>query len=310
MKKIAVNGNTAYDTILVSNNELSWVFNKKENNSIELSYIVSEVKEELGGSALNISYNLALLWIRPKLFSAVWNDFVFPDFFIKNVDLSWVYFSKNNKTAKSFITTDKKNSHINAFYLWAILDSDKVSCNVSEQFDYAIVSSNSVEAMISKLRAFKKSGAKVFFDPGTQIVQMNKNDLLIAFDLADYLIVNKFEFDLIKKNSEFTDSEIIESFEKIIITYWLKWSKIFDKNYFLDEIEWVENPEEIDSTWCWDSFRAGLLYWLLNEYSWKISARLGSVLASICAWDVWSQNHKIDKDLLEKLYIDTFWEEI
>jgi hypothetical protein len=48
---------------------------------------------------------------------------------------------------------------------------------------------------------------------------MTKKQLLEAFENADYLIVNKFEFDMIKKISEFSDSEIIESFEKIIITY-------------------------------------------------------------------------------------------
>jgi hypothetical protein len=33
-------------------------------------------------------------------------------------------------------------------------------------------------------------------------------------------------------------------------------------------------------------------------------------LASITAWEIGSQNHKIDAETLEKLYIDTFWEEI
>jgi hypothetical protein len=73
--------------------------------------------------------------------------------------------------------------------------------------------------MLSKLAAFSKTGAKVFFDPGHQIIQMSKKDLIKSFSLSDYLIVNKYEFDLIKQIAEFTDSEIIESFDKIIITY-------------------------------------------------------------------------------------------
>ena len=310
MKKIAVNWNTAYDTILLSNNNLNEVLDSREDSWLELSYIVSDIKEQLWGSALNISYNMALLWLKPKLFTAVWNDFIFPKFFEEYVDLSNVYFSKNNKTAKSFITTDSKNSHINAFYLWAIQDSDKVSCNVDEKFDYAIVSSNSVDSMLMKLKDFKRSWSKVLFDPGSQIIQMKKEEIIESFKYADYLIVNKYEFELIKKISELTDSEIIESFDKIIITYWLKWSKIFDNNYFLDEIEWVENQNEIDSTWCWDAYRAGLLYGLSEGYTWKSSARLWSVLASVTAWFVWSQNHTIDSELLEKLYVDTFWENL
>ncbi len=310
MAKIAVNWNTAFETLLVSQNKLKNCLSTTETWEFNISYIIKEIKEQLGWNALNISYNLALLWIKPKLFSAVWNDFIFPKFFEEYVDLSSVYFSKKNKTAKIFISTDEQKSHINAFYLWAILDSDKIACNVSEKFDYAIVSANSINSMLEKLEAFKKSQAKVFFDPGSQIIQMTKSQILKAFDLSDYLIVNKYEFEIIKKISEMTDSEIIESFEKIIITYWLKWSKIFDHNYFLDEIEWVENQNEIDSTWCSDAYKAWLIYWLTKKYSWKSSVRLGAILASVCAWSIWSQNHKIDEEQLEKLYIDTFWENI
>ena len=310
MAKIAVNGNTAYETLLVVQNNLKDCLSTSNDWEINVSYIVNDIKEQLGGNALNISYNLALLWIKPKLFSAVWNDFIFPRFFEEYVDLSSVYFSRTNKTAKMFISTDEQKSHISAFYLWAILDSDKIACNVSEKFDYAIVSANSVKSMLEKLEAFKKSQAKIFFDPGSQVIQMSKSEILKAFSLSNYLIVNKHEFEIIKRISEMTDSEIIESFEKIIITYWLKWSKIFDNNYFLDEIEGVENQNEIDSTWCSDAYRAGLIYGLTKWYTWKSSARLWAVLASVCAGYVGSQNHKIDEEGLEKLYVDTFGEEI
>ncbi len=312
MTKIAVNWNTAYNTILITQNDLKKSFLNHSEDSVNISFLVKEIKEFIWWNWLNIAYNLALLWEKTKLFTAVWNDFEFNDFFKNNIDLSWVYYSKTNKTARSFISTDEKKSYITSFYLWAILDSNKIACEVKndEKIDYAIVSASSKEAMIEKLEAFKNTWAKTFFDPGSQVINMNKEELYKAFKNTNYLIVNQIEFEHIKKISELTDWELIESFDKIIITYWLKWSKIFDRNYYLDEVEWVENPNELDSTWCSDAYKAGLISGIKNWYSWKTSARVWAILASLCAWYIWPENHKTSWEELEKLYKDTFWEEL
>jgi hypothetical protein len=47
MVKIAVNGNTAYDTILVSHNLLADNLNNFDENNINISYLVSDIKEQL-----------------------------------------------------------------------------------------------------------------------------------------------------------------------------------------------------------------------------------------------------------------------
>jgi hypothetical protein len=47
---------------------------------------------------------------------------------------------------------------------------------------------------------------------------MDKLDLLEAMKYSNYLIVNDFEFDLFKEKTGLEKGEIIESFEKVIIT--------------------------------------------------------------------------------------------
>ena len=103
---------------------------------------------------------------------------------------------------------------------------------------------------------------------------------------------------------------MIKTFEKIIITYGLKWSKIFYSNYNMFEIPWVESPTFIDEIWVGDAYRAWLLKWLNEGFTWDKSAKLWAVLASISTWKSWAQNHSINWEELKWLYTDTFWENL
>jgi sugar/nucleoside kinase (ribokinase family) len=58
-----------------------------------------------------------------------------------------------------------------------------------------------------------------FFDPGQQLSVMTKEDLENAMNWADFLIINEVEFEEFKKIARKTDEEIINSFNKIILTY-------------------------------------------------------------------------------------------
>jgi hypothetical protein len=102
---------------------------------------------------------------------------------------------------------------------------------------------------------------------------------------------------------------MIESFSKMIITYWVDGSKIYESNYNVTEIFWVENPDFLDSTWAWDAYRAWLLSWLNKWYSWENSAKMWSILASICTASNWAQNHFINLKQFKTLYIETYWED-
>jgi sugar/nucleoside kinase (ribokinase family) len=103
---------------------------------------------------------------------------------------------------------------------------------------------------------------------------------------------------------------MITWFEKMILTYWIKWSKIFDKNYNIIEVEWVENPDFVDATWAWDAYRAWLLKWLTDWYDWLTSARIWAVLASLSTQAYGAQNYYIDWKQFKTLYEQTFGDEL
>ncbi len=310
MSKVIVSGSTAFDNIMHSGTDIKEHLSEKKMGNVHISYIVSKLKKENWWTGSNISYNLALLWCESILLTSVWKDYIFSDFMKENTVLDYINISKDNLTARSYITNDKFDNQITAFYPWAMNDSCHIKYIKDENIKYSIVSANDITTMKNHLNLFKKKWIKTLFDPWQQITQMTKQDLEYCFNLSDYIILNEYEYEIIKKVSEKNDWEMIEMFEYMILTYWIKWSKIFDRNYNIIEIHWIENPRFLDATWAWDAYRAGLLKWLNDDYDWEQSARIWAVLASLSTWEYWAQNHFIDWKQFSNLYRETFWESL
>lgn len=310
MPKIIISGTISYDNIMSCPISLKDSIIENSEWTFKLPYLVDTLHKEVWWTGLNVSYNLALLWEDSILLSSAWYDFEFSDFIKENVFLDWVLISKDKLTSRTYFTTDPLNNQITAFYPWTTEDSSVWECKNIENIEYAMIASNNVNIMLRNLRYFKNKWIKTFFSPGQQIGIMTREQLLEAFSYTDYLIVNTYNYEFLKKKAELSDGDMIISFQKLIITYGIRWSKIFDNNYNMLEIEWVENPKAIDSTWTWEAYKAWLLKWLLEWFSWEQSARLWAVLASISTWTIWAQNHKIDWQELRNLYKDTFGERI
>lgn len=310
MTKIIVTWSTAYDNIMKTSTNLKNHLVKKDMDCINMSFIVDDLEKHQWWTWLNIVYNLSLIQEESILLTSIWKDFEFSDFIKENVILDYVHISNNKLTARSYITTDWYNSQLTAFYPWAMDDWCNISYTGSEYVKYAIVSPNHIPVMKRYIEILFEKWIKIFFDPGQQITQMTKEDLEFCFKFTDYLIVNNYEYEILKQQIEYSDEEMISSFSKMIITYWVEGSKIFDKNYNVDEIFWVENPDFVDLTWAGDSYRAWLLKWLNSWYTWEQSAKIWSILASVCTWSIWAQNHFIDFKQLKVLYKETYWDEL
>lgn len=310
MAKIIVSWSITYDNIMLTNTNIKEGLSVHNDFWVNLSYQIDELKKEKWWTGLNISHNIALLGWEPILLSSIWFDFIFPDFITENVDIDSVFKSKDYLTANFYRTSDKDGNKLNAFYPWAICEWCKVDFKKKEDIKYWVVSTDFIANMLKNIKDFKKNWAKVFFNPGEQIHEMKKIDIVTCIENTDYLIVNYSEYESIKYKAQLTDEEMIDSFENIIITYWIRGSKIFDKNYNIIEVVWVENPDYKDSTWTWDAYVWWLIFWINEWYSWEVSAQIGAVLSSICSWYIWWQNHSIKWDNFQKLFEDTFWEKL
>ena len=307
MSKIIVSWATEFNTILTTSSNL------KDSLSLTDWKLSSNLKinkatKEIWGSGLNISYNLAILWAKPILISSVWNDFNFSDFLKENIDLSLVEVNSKAMSGVSIITKDGIWNKITSTYSWELDDLINANYNLDNEIEYWIVSGS--DFMLKNLKDFSDKWIKTIFDPANFTDSLSKDDLIFCFKNSNYLIVNSENYDAIKIKSELSDEDMLKTFEKIIITYGLNWSKIFDSNYNMFEIPWVESLTSIDEVWVGDAYRAWLLKWLSEGLTWDKSAKLWAVLASISTWKVWAQNHNINWEELKGLYADTYWENL
>ena len=181
--------------------------------------------------------------------------------------------------------------------------------SVEEDVLYTIVSPNQKEAMIKHVKESSELWIKTFFDPCQQISMFNKKELLELSGYANYLIVNEYERKIFKDKTWKNKKELLEIFNKIIITLWEKGSKILSKKMEL-RISSLKIENVVDPTWAWDAYRAWLLRWLKLWYNWEISAKLWTLLASYCVQSHWWQNHFVEKNIIEKEMEEKFWEAI
>lgn len=309
MWNILVSWSTAYDYIMDYKDKFQNHIKPENIPKLSVSFLIDEMKKERGWTGLNIAYNIWLLWNKAILLSWIWKDFEFSDYLKENINLDYIYRSEL-LSSSWYITNDIEWNQITAFYPWAMNESNKVFIKwIDEKISYAIISPNKKETMFIHMRELKNLWVKTFFDPGQAIFGMEKEDLIEAMKYSNYLIVNDYEFDLFKDKSWLSKLEIINSYEKVIITMWDKWSVIMD-HMSEEYIPAVENYEVLDPTWAWDAYRAWLLRWLDLWYDWITSANIWTLIASYSVWSYWAQNHFIEKKHFQKRFEDEFGTEI
>ncbi len=308
---ILVIGSIAYDNILHYDCNLKESIEKETLDwKINMSIRTSEYSKESWWTGLNISYNLALLNEKSILLWAIWNDFEFTKFVQEWVNLSYIYKSDLLPSSSSFITFDNFWNQLSVFSPWAMLKSDHIRIdNIAENIAYAIISPTRKQAMLNYLGWLREEWVKIFFDPGQQLSIMTKQELEKVRKQAHYLIVNQHEFSLFMKISDLSEEEIYSSFDRVIITYWEKGSKIVSNDWTV-KISAVKTDVALDPTWVWEAYRAGLVKWITSGLSWETSWKIGSLLASFCIESNGWQNHFIDTKQFQNMFFQEFGEEI
>jgi len=292
MKKILVSGSTAFDY----NMKYDWVFSEQFawtdiSQWINMSLLTPELDKTFGGTGLNICYNLSLLSETPILISSIWGDFVFEWMIQEKVITDYVHRDNMVLSASAYIVSDHTGNQMSFFHPGAMQQAEQSKVEyVREEIDYAIVAPNKKQAMIQHVHELFDKSAKVFFDPGQQITDFTKEEMLPLFDLTAYLIVNQYEYRELMQKVEMDEEELKGKFNKIVVTYGAEWSQIIDTIGTI-HIPAIEVSEVVDTTWAGDAYRAGMIKGLGLGYNWKTSAQIGTILASYCVQHHGSQNH-------------------
>jgi adenosine kinase len=292
---IAVTGSMAYDYIMSFPGRFSEHILPDRIDVLSVSFLVDSMRRERGGCAGNISYNLALLGQKPMLLATVGQDA--PEYVAwlqaQGVDTSNVLQFPNEFTASFFVSTDRENNQIASFYTGAMAKASQISFHKIRDgtIDLAVISPNDPQAMVQYAAECQALGIAYLYDPSQQIPRLSKEDLLNGIAGAKILVVNDYEFEMIKKQTGLRGEEIRAMVEVTIVTEGEAGSTIYTADERVIKIPIAPARRLADPTGTGDAYRSGLLTGIWNGFDWEISGRMGALAATFVLEEHGTQRH-------------------
>jgi len=293
-------GSLAYDTIMVFPDQFKEHILPDKVHMLNVAFLVPQMRREFGGVAGNISYSLRLLGETPYPMATVGDDFGPYKRHMERLGISmrYVRHMEGEFTPQAFITTDIDDNQITAFHPGAMQHSYLNRVEDTDGIRIGIVAPDGKQAMIQHSRDFLACGIPHIFDPGQGMTLFNGEELRKFIEEAKYIIVNDYEFQLLKEKSGFNGDEIANQVEAMIVTRGAEGAILRTRE---DEVEIAAaKPDDVqDPTGCGDAFRSGLIYGLLNDLDLVTSCRIGSVMGAIKVAVQGPQNHNPTRDEIQ-----------
>jgi adenosine kinase len=300
-------GSLAYDTIMVFPDQFKEHILPDKVHILNVAFLVPQMRREFGGVAGHISYNLRLLGGEPFPMATVGDDFEPYRSHLETLGIStrYVRHVEGEFTPQAFITTDIDDNQITAFHPGAMQHSHLNHIADTDGMKIGIVAPDGKKAMIQHSHDFATAGIPHIFDPGQGMTLFNGAELRQFIREAQFLVVNDYEFQLLKEKTGLSGKAIAEQVEALIVTRGAQGSVLRTR----DDVHTIDpvTPEEVqDPTGCGDAFRAGLIHGLLNELDLVTCCRIGSVMGAFKIARQGPQNHAPSLDEIEQRFFETF----
>ena len=274
---ITVTGSLAYDTIMDFPGKFSDHIMPDKIHQINLSFLVNSLKKQKGGTAGNITYNLALFKMPVSIIGAVGVDFSEYARFLTDagVDISRIKIIENNLTSSAFIMTDSADNQITAFHPGAMIENAKLSLVSSRWLtDFVVISPNNPEAMVNFARQCQDSNTPYMLDPGMQLPALSPEDLKNMISGATILIGNDYEITLLCNKLALSAVEGLLKQVKILITTLGEKGSIIQSPPGRWKIEAAKPKGVLDPTGAGDAYRAGFLAGYLKGLDLKVCGQM------------------------------------
>ena len=305
---IVITGSIAYDYIMrFPGNFLDHV-KPDRLQKLSLSFLVDEMVKQRGGCAPNIAYSLALLGERPVVMATAGQDFGEYRSWLEEqgVNTSAIKVVPEVFTASFLVTTDQHLNQIASFYTGAMAHARALSFrDLSTPVDLTIISPNDPEAMEKYPRECRALGIPYIYDPSQQIIRLSGEELLEGTRGARMLIVNEYEFCMIKNKTDLSEIELLSLPESTIITRGEEGSTIHAEDRIW-HIPAVPPAPLAEPTGAGDAIRGGVIKGLLRGYPWEITGRIAALAATYVLEQYGTQNHHYTLGEFAERYRNTF----
>jgi adenosine kinase len=249
---------------------------------LNVCFMVNGLKEQFGGTAGNIAYNLALLGERPLILASAGKDFGSYEKWLTGHGLSLKGIRRipDEFTAGAYITTDKADNQITGFNPGAMKHQCLYELDGADPAEtLAIIAPGNLDDMVTYSRVCKEKSIPYLFDPGQSIPALSSERIVEMVTGSKLTISNDYELELITRTTGLSMSDMLDRTEAIITTLGDKGALIATKN---GETRVSAAKAEVvsDPTGAGDAFRAGLIKGMILGKNLIEAARMGAVSAS------------------------------
>lgn len=310
--KVIVTGSVSFDQIMSMPGRFKDYLMPDKLHILNVSFLMDTFCKEMGGTAGNQAYSLALLGYKPILAAAVGKDFgEYRQHLAKaGVDLSGVKTFKNDITASGFAMTDKNNNQIWGFYSGAMKQARNLSLkSIISQDDFTLITPNDPQAMENYIDECTAKNCCFLFDPAFQIPRLKIKSLKKGVMKATILIGNDYEISLLRSRLKLTKSQILKSGIILITTYGAKGSMI-EKGFTAIKIPPARPKNSDDPTGAGDAYRSGFIAGYLKNLDLSVCGRMGALAAVYTVEQRGTQTHKFSLTEFRKRYKNNFGYEL
>ena len=303
MSNILVCGSVSYDTITLFKDRFSNHIVPGQEEFPDLAFHVSDLRNEFGGCAVNICYNLKMLNCEASPVATVGDDFHDYQERLESygIPIDYIKHIENTKTAHYFITVDENENQIVVFHPGAMDFSHENKIEHPEGVQLGVISPDATKGMRLHAKQFIEKKIPFIFDPGPITRLLNGEELKYFVQHASWVIINNHEWNLLKDKIGMEQEELVNTVEALVITNGSSGSEIITRDETFS-IPPGEVSSLVDPTGCGDAYRAGIIFSIMNKLDWRTGGEIAALMGAICAEHSGAQNHQITMDELLRRY--------
>lgn len=299
-RRLLITGSLAYDVILEHPGLIHESLGELEDSdTLRVHFHTRQMERHFGGCGGNVAYTLALLGDAPRLVSIVGEKSgEYLEHLGRNgVDTTHVRIEVEGTTATCVIINDQIQNRIVAFHGGVVDQASELDPRpaLSEDVRGAIVTPDDAAAMESFARCFREQRVPYFFDFGSQVTWLSREQLRGSVSGADGAFCNEYEFAVFEKTTDWDLAATLQRVPLLVITRGAEGSIIFEPGK--EPIEVPSCPlrgNPVDPSGAGDAYRAGFGFGWVRDWPWRRCAQLGSTAAAFALEARGTQGHRFD----------------
>jgi adenosine kinase len=283
---ILVTGSTAIDQTGTYQGAFDDYQNRYPIEALNMSFQLGNMKTSFGGCGPNMAYGLNLLGADVVPLSSAGRNF--RDRYLQHlidagVNTDYIMIDDSVETCAScLMINDLHGNQIIGFYPGPDEPkrlSPKELPMISE-VSLALLGPEAPELTLSQGRELFELQVPLIVDPGQVIAAFNEDQIRELLELANYLIINEHEHQILLQNAGLSETELLHLVEEVVITRGEQGVDIY-RDGARHTIAALADISIIEPTGCGDSFRAGYAYGILNGLTIKHRAQIGCIMAAV-----------------------------